>query len=243
MDAKTKTTVTLFFFVSTFGHGLDDPALFVSTLVYYILVLFLVTQLLCSLLKVCEDGVSSSSREGNIRNQSSTPWVRSPGRQCLVSTLHCLCLYLSPHFPACGVAVRASHLVALGLDPSLLLGLWTGMGSIDEIIVQGDGSRYSFVANTVGSGKGRSAEKLVDYVSYENEAKKFYESLLPDRICEACASELARVWLRRPVAGGLRHASHRGEELVPHLTMYSSFHLIAPASPLLGQSVEAMNST
>ena len=133
--------------VAAAALGLDDPALYVSTLVQYILVLFLVAQLLRSLLKVCEDGVSSASREGSIRNQSSSPWVRSPGRQCLVSTLHCLCLYFSPHCPARGVEVRASHLVALGPDPYLLLGLWTGMGSIDEIIVQGDGSKASFVAH------------------------------------------------------------------------------------------------
>ena len=52
MDAKT--TVTLFFFVSALGHGLDDSALYVSTLVHYILVLFLVTQLLTAALFLAE---------------------------------------------------------------------------------------------------------------------------------------------------------------------------------------------
>ena len=146
IDSELDVAASFWLAVAAAALGLDDPALYVLTLVHYILVSFLVTQLLCSLLKVCEDGVSSASREGSIRNQSS-PWVRSPGRQCLVSTLHCLCLCFSPHVPACGVAVRASHLVALAPDPYLLLGLWTGMGSIDEIIVQVDGSRSSFVAH------------------------------------------------------------------------------------------------
>lgn len=81
-----------------------------------------------------------------------------------------------------------------------LLGLWTGMGSIDEIMVHGEGLSCSFVAKTVGSGKGLSAEKLVDHVSYENEAK-FYESPLPDRICDSGASCPRPLFVDRKVTG------------------------------------------
>jgi len=74
-----------------------------------------------------------------------------------------------------------------GVRPRNLLGLWTGMGSVDEIEVTGKTATETIVVKSIGSYKKLDDElALVDHMSYYNEAS-FYESDLADRICDSGA--------------------------------------------------------
>lgn len=89
-----------------------------------------------------------------------------------------------PHFESKGVG-KLTEIDSV--KPRNLLGLWTGMGSVDEVQVKSKDDSVSFVVKTVGSHKKLDDElALVDHMSYYNEAT-FYEQNLSDSICAAGA--------------------------------------------------------
>jgi len=67
-------------------------------------------------------------------------------------------------------------------------GVWAGDGGIVELTLTGDGSSCAFIAKTIGSYRNVGDEcELQDQWSYYNELN-FYDSDLPDRICDAGAT-------------------------------------------------------
>lgn len=66
-----------------------------------------------------------------------------------------------------------------------IAGVWTGQGGIVGIEIQGEGgAAVTVVAKRIGSYKGCGAMALQDHWSYYNEVA-FYQTDLPDRMCEA----------------------------------------------------------